>query len=297
MKIYFLAAQPCALYVNGIFFGTVNHFERFADVSLSDGLFIEFIPENALPIRFFLNENIRFQAPQNCEVFLQRDAISIHAKNFFSNDLSLRLIAQMRDKDTLATVFQQGQIHLSMQTANGFFNDILPASFRDCSLHFSGDLLFLKSPSQLAIYTQKGKRIFLEEVLEWSVENEVLHAILPLSDSQKRTADCQWSLKNGECVCQQFILREPSTPRPFSLLAYAFFECVLIGGNFNDLLTDDFLPEREKLLEFLGDFERVTPTDDENVCGLIKPKSKNIFEVEYYSIEVENGKIADIKKI
>jgi hypothetical protein len=60
MKIYFLASQPCALKIGGTFFGMVNDFERFAEFSLKDNLFVEFIPENALPICFFLNESIRF---------------------------------------------------------------------------------------------------------------------------------------------------------------------------------------------------------------------------------------------
>jgi hypothetical protein len=60
MKIYFLSSKPCILTVNGAFFGTVNGFERFAEVSLKDNLFLCFTPENALPVNFFLTENIRF---------------------------------------------------------------------------------------------------------------------------------------------------------------------------------------------------------------------------------------------
>jgi hypothetical protein len=54
MKVYFLSSQPCILTLNGAYFGTTDTFERFLELSPKDNLFVEFTPENGLPIRFFL---------------------------------------------------------------------------------------------------------------------------------------------------------------------------------------------------------------------------------------------------
>ena len=59
MKIYFLSARPCALTLNDTYFGITDTFERFAEISLKDRTFVRFAPEGALPIGFFLTENIK----------------------------------------------------------------------------------------------------------------------------------------------------------------------------------------------------------------------------------------------
>ena len=92
MKIYFLSSRPCALTLNDAYFGLTDRFERFAELSLKDGIFVRFTPENAQPIGFFLNENIRFSPPVGCEVYLLTNAIAIYARDFPPTDFSLKLL-------------------------------------------------------------------------------------------------------------------------------------------------------------------------------------------------------------
>ena len=300
MKIYFLASQPCALKIGGTFFGMVNDFERFAEFSLKDNLFVEFIPENALPICFFLNESIRFSPPANCDVYLLKDGIAIYARAFTPTDLTLRPIAQKRFDELLVTVFQQGYLQLSIQTPDHFFNATLPPSFSVCEIFLHGGFIFLKSPLQLAVFTKTGKQLFLERVLSWSADDKELRAVLPLSDARNRVADCTWELCETECKCTNFILRQSAenvAEPPPDLLAYAFFESLLIGADPTEFLSNELIPDADKISSFLGDFESVIPTDTLNVCGLIKRKSENLFEVVYYRTEMQNGKITDVKRI
>ena len=63
MKIYFLSSRPCALFLDGEFAGKTDLFERFADVSPKDNVFVRFVPEGALPVSFFLTERLRFSPP------------------------------------------------------------------------------------------------------------------------------------------------------------------------------------------------------------------------------------------
>ena len=89
--------MPAALTVNGAYLGIVDGFERSAELALRDNLFVRFEPENALPISFFLTEQIRFSPPENCEVYLLKDGIAIYARDFPPNDCMLKPITQKRE--------------------------------------------------------------------------------------------------------------------------------------------------------------------------------------------------------
>ena len=129
MRIYFLSALPCALSVNGCHFGLCNHFERFADLSLKDENYILFQPQGAGAIGFFLTEEIRFTPPFGCEVYLLNDGIAIYANDFPPIDFSLTVLSQQKQEKTLATLYKQGTLQLSIESEFGFFISTLPPSF------------------------------------------------------------------------------------------------------------------------------------------------------------------------
>lgn len=296
--MYFLSSMPCALRLGGVFFGAVDSFERFAEVSLKDNLFVEFIPENALPVCFFLNDQIRFTPPVGCEVYILRDGIAVYAKDFPPSDLAFSLIAQRREGKTLATVFKQGRIYFSVQSESGVTTDILPRDFAECELSFSDGCWLLKSPRSLAVYSLQGERLLLENVLSYSVEQGLLRARLPLSDSQRRVADCAWELSDEGCKRTEFTLKQyaegENSGVPEDLIPYAFFESVLIGANYADLLSEALQSKTDLLVDFLKDFTDVILTDDPSTCGLIRKKAEGLFEAAYYTVKMEKGKIIDI---
>lgn len=302
MKIYFLSSQPCALRFNGVYFGVTDHFERFAEVSLSDRLFVEFSPQNANPICFFLTEDIRFSPPKGCTVYLLPNAIAIYAKEFQPIDCALKIIAQKRFTDNLVTVFQQGPIQLSLETEKGFFVETLPPSFSACDIDFHNNLFFIKAEKQLAIYTKAGKCVFLEEILEYSIEENTFNATLPLSDRLGRQAKCSYSLTDDGCYQTGFLLQQYRNQEQNDekitdeLLPYAFFESVLIGAEYNAFFSDELLKNADKIRSFLGDFKGVTLTQDSKTCGLIYQKAPDLYEITYYTVELEQGKITDVHR-
>ena len=303
MKIYFLSSRTCALTLNGAFFGITNDFERFAEISLKDNFFVCFSPENATPVSFFLTENIRFQPPTGCDVYLLKDGIALYAHGFHPLDCTLRAIAQIREQDCVATVFQQGEIQLSLQSQKGFFVAPLPSCFSECELQFQNGLLFIRAPQTLAVFTQSGKRLFLEQILSHEIENGVLKVVLPLSDSLGRVAECSYALEENACVRQSFILKQSRTREGCTkenaireeLIAFAFFESVLLGLEYAEMLAPCLRERAHELPSFLGAFSAVTVTDDPRVCGLVRRKGEGLFEVAYFRVETENGKITDIK--
>lgn len=294
MKIYFLSSEPCILRLGGVYFGCVDTFERFARVNLSDGVFAEFIPENALPITFFITEELLRTSPCGCETYILRDAIAIYTRDFAPVDCRLRPITQLRDGNRLATLFQQGETQVSVQTTENFFVAALPSCFRQAELAFKGDLLFVKSADSLAIFNGSGRRLFLEKTLSYSVENDVLSVRIPLAESLGRVADCEYTLSDGECTRKSVVLSQARTERREELFAFAFFESVAIGAAFEEFLDEEMQPKAAELRAFLGDFRFVLPTEDENCCALFYQKAERLYEAKYFTLFVKNGKIVDV---
>ena len=301
MKTYFLSSLPCMLTVNGVYFGVCNDFERFADVELTDKLFIQFTPENAQPIGFFLTENIRFSPPQGVDVYLLKDGIALHARAFIPLDTTLRPVQQVQTDGGVATLFFQGELHLSLQTAGGVFIATLPPSFRDCKVEYAEKVFLLHTDNEIAIFNNKAERLLLEHVHGYAIQDGKLRLEIPLCDRLGRVACATYDLQNG-CARESFTLRQARTENGETdensvkeeLLAYAFFEGILIGADYACFLSDELQNKASELRSFLGEFIHVTFTDSPYVCGLVKKKKDRLFEVSYFRVSVENGKICDI---
>ena len=297
MKIYFLSSRPCALTLNGVFFGITDLFERSAEVCLADKIFACFTPQGSLPLSFFITEEIINTPPDGCEVYLLRDGIAIYAQDFPPSDFTLRPLLQAREGEKLATVFSQGSLQLSIESPLGFFNAKLPPSFTPNSISFHREYLLLEGEGKIALFSIEGKLLLSEKIVEYSLNGDTLNATIPLSDRLQRQAKCEWTLQNGECKLTRFLLSQSSATdkTPPDLLAYAFFESVLIRADFTAFLADELIPDAENIRAFLGNFIAVTLTHEPTVCGLVRKKKERLFLVEYYSVEIEKGKIIDVK--
>ena len=290
------------LSLNGVFYGVTDSFERFADIHLADHVFVKFTPEGAHAIGFFLTEEILSAPPNACEVYILQDGIAIRACNFEPIDHTLRPICQQRFGDTTVSVFQQGHIQVTIQGPEGFFNSTLPPFFSTCKLSKHGDLFFIEGKNHLTAYTGGGKCVLLEEILSFSVTETELNATLPLSDSLGRVADCVWKLEKNGCCRTHFSIRQERTYNGETdgdkirdeLLPYTFFERVLLGENYAELLSDDLQPKAKSVVTFLGDFHAVTLTASPYTCGLIREKAPRLYEANYFTVTVEGGKIVDI---
>lgn len=298
MKLYFLSSQPCALRLGGVFFGMTDRFERYADVSLQDNIFVEFLPENSLPVTFFLTENIRFSPPQHCEVYVLADGIAVYAAEFTPTDFTLKTLWQQRLGNTLLTVFAQGQLQLAVQTPKNGFTAYLPPALCDFNAELYGDFVLLSGVThgrkRLLIFHENGKKILDEEILSYSLSDGTLRAELPLSERLGRTAVCTWSLENEGIKRTEFTLRAPAKSGderilPDELLPYAFFESVLIGANYAEFLSDELAENADKIVGFLGDFIAVTLTDDPLTCGLVRKKAERLYSLSYYRVNIQSG--------
>ena len=303
MKVYFLSSTPCALTLNGVFFGITDKFERFAEIALQDNLYAQFSPQNALPIGCFLSEQLRFSPPNGFDVYLLPDAIALYAHEFPPSDFTLKTIAQKRKDNTLITLFQQGKTQISIESEHGFFLLPLEDSFCTAEIDFFGDLIALKTEKTLALFTRFGTQVFCENVLSYSTNNDTMHVVMPLFDGLGRVAECTYLLRADGCERTSFTLKQAVSSTgerdgeiiAEELLPFAFFESVLLGLNYTEFLSEELREKADFLREFLGDFISVVPTKNVNVCGLVFRKGERLFEVRNFSVTVENGKITDLQ--
>ena len=297
MKIYFLSALPCALFLNGAYFGATNNFERFLDVSPSDRIFAELIPEHALPVRFFITEDLRFSPPDGCEVYLLKDGIAVYAREFPPNDFTLQPILQKRIDETLVTVFKQGATQVSFERNGELFVATLPPSFCVSDVKKARAFFLLEGNGQIMLFDARARLLLCEYVAEYALDDDGITALLPLSDRLRRFADCRFQFTENGIKQTKFTVRQSGENEESvteEILPYAFFESVCIGAEFENMLSPALQEKADELRGFLGNFCSVTLTDDPKEIGLIYPKAERLFEVRYYRVEIENGKICDI---
>ena len=292
MKLYFLSSTPCILRVGGAYFGQVGDFEKFAEITLKDNLFAEFIPQNALPVCFFLNEDLLFSPPKGVELYLTEHGAAIFVREFPPNDFSLKLIAQNRFENTLVTVFSQGETQVAIEDGKELFLCRL-APFPACEILQTGGVFLLKSADLLYALNGRGEILLRKNYLAYTATDDGFSIVCPLGDSLGRRSKESYTAKNGTLSRTEYSLLSPQSEE-HAPIAYAFFESVLIGGDFQAFLSDELTEKADGLKEFLGDFLSVVVTDDPFKAGVVKRRRERVFDVVYYQVETENGKITDI---
>lgn len=294
MRIYFLSSIPAALYVGGAYFGKVSSFERFAEISLSDNLPIRFEAEGMLPLPFFLSDRLPLAPPSGVDVYRLPTGLALYAHGFIPADQMLSVIAQKRNGELLATVVKQGGISLGIESPNGFFNASLPPSFCICEVFFVGNLILLKSPTQVAVFTSFARLLLMENYQELSIEDAGFSLTVPLSDHYGRVAECHYTVQEGNIQQDGYTLKQSSDTPKDGLIAYGFFESVRIGADFTDFLSADLPLSQDGAKEFLGDFVHVLPCEQPTECLLVYKKAERLFDVRKFTVTVHEGKITDI---
>lgn len=294
MRIYFLSSQPAALYVGGAYFGQTHDFERYAEISLQDHLPVRWEAEGMHPVTFFLDERLPLQPPTGVSVYRLQNGLAVYCDGFQSTDDALRVIAQARKGDTLATVCRQGGVFLGIDSPKGFFSATLPPSFADCQLFFVGALVGVKTAEEVAVFSTAAERLLLERYTAIEEREGELCLTIPLSDRYQRQADCRYAIGENTLLRTSYQLRQAEVAEKEGLIAYAFFESVRIGADFSAFLCEDLQKNAPSVREFLGDFLHVLPTENPKQCLLVYKKEERLFDVRPFNIEVEKDIITDI---
>ncbi len=293
MRVCFLSEKLCALKIGGAYLGFVDGFERTTELDPKDGLFCELSPCDGefLPLCFRFDEAFLLSPPPQAELYYTEQGVAVYLSGFLRADQTLRVLKQERLGGSLFTLTRQGKLQLALDNETGFHLTELPDCFETCTFSARREGFLLTAPTAFALLSHSGELLLLNEgtLLE---SGETLKAEVPFHDSLGHTALCEW--REGKLVnCSIRAAGEP-TPATFAL---ALFESALIGADVRPFLSDALAQKAGSLKEYLGDFRSIVLTDSPEKVGLVYPRKERVFDVRYYSVELSDGKISNIKPL
>ncbi len=304
MRIYFLSYKPAILKLNGLYVGGIDLFERHIEIDLADSVLAEIVPgENLQGVNFFINEKLLFAPPPFLDVYLMDGEALIYVREYGNKGVNLNVICQTRFCGELVTVFSQGGAYLSVEGGDYSLTP-LPARFMNAKFEEKAignmPVLAIWGGNALLILNDRGKRIFMNEV-ERAEFSDVLEITAAFETCTAAKAECLYDY-DGEKLTLVSSKTVETRPPEKNVLHFAFFESILTCGDFTSYLCDDLKGRAGTLKEYLGEFVSVTvPTEkfyaehgDVRAAGLVYPKAENLFEVKYFAVDLENGKITNI---
>ena len=289
MRVYFLAEKLCALTINGALLGTVDGFERSAEMEPSDGLICEFAPLcGFLPVRFRFDEQFLLAPPAEITLYYTERGVAIYCSGFLRADQSPRTVWTDMIAGTDLSLEVQGRVRLFMENENGKRYIPLSDAFEACTVRGCGENFLLETPEAFLLLSRRGEKLVEAEGRVTETGN-LLSAEVPFHDSQGHSALCTW--EGGKLTaCTVRTVREPTE----ATFALALFESVLIGADILPFLHENLAEKAPKLREYLGDFRSVVLTDEPNRVGLCYERRERIYDIRYFRVTLEDGKISNI---
>ncbi|MBQ5926901.1 MAG: hypothetical protein IIX01_03140 [Clostridia bacterium] len=298
MKFYFLSSRPSILKIGGAYFGTVGTFEKFAEITPEDNLFAEFIPQNALPVGFFINDELRFHPPLGVEVYFLKNGVCIFVKDYPPADQTFSLIAQKRFSSLLVSVFRSGNIQAVFSFENQETVCPLEEEFSLSNVFLHENLVYIEGQNVLAVFTKNGNLLFKERFTEYRLFDGGMTVTTPLSDGLQTQIQQRFTLHENAVHRQEYTVlsrKEFQQELYEKTIPYLFFQSVLLSLDFERFLSDSLKEKTQNIHEFLGEFVAVAFSDTEKEIALVRKKRERVFELSYYQVEMKDGKIVDIK--
>lgn len=304
MRIYFLSYTPAVLKLNGLYVGTIDCFERHVEINPCDKILAEIVPgDNLQSVNFFIDEKLLEKPPEFMDVYLTDGDALIYIREYACKDVKLNVIYQTRFYGNLITVFSQGGVYLSSEGTEYSLSP-LPACFSSVSAEIKTidgrDVLAIFGGNSLLIISDSGKTIFLNPA-EQADFGDGLTVTTVFETCTAAKAICKFSYDGEklELISSKTVETQPPEE---NILHFAFFESVLTRGDFAKYLDDGLKQKAGDLKSYLGEFVSVTvPPEkfylthgDVAAAGLVYPKSKNLFEVKYFAVQLNGGKISNI---
>ncbi len=304
MRVYFLSCAPAVLKLNGLYVGRIDSFERHIELDPADRVLAEIVPgDNLQAVNFFLDEQFFSCPPDFADVYLLENDALVYIREYGQKDVKLQVVFQTRFCGNLITVFSQGGIYLSCEGADYLLTP-LPAQFCACRAEqhtLAGrDVLALYGGNKLVIISDKGNVIF-KNTVEAAEFGDSLFVRAPFETCAAAKAECYFSY-DGEKLTQTGGKTVETRPPEPNVAHFAFFESVLTCGDFTKYLDDSLKPKAGDLKSYLGNFVSVTvPTEkfytlrgNLTAAGLVYPLKSNLYEVKYFAVEMQNGKITNL---
>lgn len=308
MRIYFLSAVPAALKLNGLYLGVIDKFERRVDIGEGERVFAEAVPaDNSQSLNFFIDAEFIKKPPQFCDVYLMGSDALIYLKRYPQKETKLRVYAQKRLGGCLATLYGLGAVFLSCEAYGETENYELDDAFAEATLEENSvngfPVILVRGKNCVAAVSESGKLVFMN-----AAENCECGSALKIRVKHETCAnletECEFSYDGTKMTLVSSTTRELAPPAE-GAEHFAFFESALTRSDCAKYLCEELKPKAKDINAFLGDFIGVTVPPENffaehgeiRAAGLVYAKTKNLFEVKYFAVNFENGRITNVYEI
>lgn len=315
MRIHFSSQKECFLRLGGVLMGSCGKVEKFIDMEQNSELLVEFLPVdgNLLPLCFVINAAF-FQNPPSCiQLYQYGIGVDIVAAHFQPRVADLQVLEQKRVGNLLATFVKQQNMQLLLENNKTFANLALPLvdsyTLEEIQLAATPLLLFTyqkDGKKMLLVYNQNCKLLLKQEYSSYTI-TENLQLTLKYNNVAQYTLQQSYVLEKDGLHCKQESLQADENFAIENLHArlfpFAFFQAMLIGADIKDYLAPTLQDKQTLLKEYLGQFIDVQiPKDifyhvygEVNAVALIYQKAETVFEIKFFTLQLENGKICNLQ--
>ena len=286
MKVYFLSDRPSALTLNGVYLGLIDGFERSVQLDPNDRIFAEISPPSCIPLRFCIDQDFLFAPPPHINLYYSDGDVAVYAYGFAQEDQTLKVLLEERLGAARFTLYRQGEMYLRYENGK---THIIPLNdaFETCRLAEIRDGYLLTGSGAFLLLGRNGQ-VLAQSEGEVLQQSEPLTVEIPFHDAMGHTVVSEW--KNGQLVTTSVRAKRTPTEATYAL---ALLESVKIGVDPAPYLHEKIRHKADALKEFLGDYHSVVLSDPQRI-GLVYERRERVFDVRYFTITLEDGKISNI---
>lgn len=300
MKVYFLSEEPAALKLDGQYAGTIDLFERFAEIDAARGAFAEILPHSdGEAHNFFICESFFKKPLPFAQVYDLGEDKLIYIKEYPPKK-TLDIIAQGKAGGVLVTVFRLGGIYAATE-AGGAQLHALGGKFKSAEISAENiggcEYAAVRGKGALALFRGENLVFFGEgESFEFG---ETLKLKRTLCTCTRAVTREEYAF-GGDRFLSRAQKTEHGRAAGGSLIPFAFFESVLYGGC-EEYLCDGLKEKAGLLKDYLGKFSAVLPPCEsaekkygKSAAGLVYGGENGVFTVKYFIAETDGGKVTNI---
>lgn len=310
MRLYFLSERTAALKLNGAYLGVIDCFERFVDIDRGGKILAEVVPDgDALPLSFFIDDNLFSDPPDYLDVYLTGGDAVIYVSRFEKRSHELKVVAQVNFRGGQYTLFlTDGRVYLNCERGENCSLYELPQSCANAALTESViggfPVLLAEGDGYVTVISEDGRRIFYNAAESWQCGDKLIVTV-NFNTCAGCAATCTFGY-DGNSMTLEGSRTEERVPPAANVMHFAFFESILTRGNYIKYLSDDLKESAAALPEFLGEFVDVTVPHGafndahpqiNHAAGLVYPVKKNLFNIKYYAVDIADGKITNIYEV
>lgn len=311
MYFYFFSDYSAVVKLQGIYYGKIGNVAKFCRIDPPYPLVeILSLSEDGRSYTFFPNEEFLKFPPKDLSV---TDIRGGYLLRFFKTVKGgeFKIVAQEKFQDGSVTVFCDDLFKLSLETKSGFYAENLDFKPENAGFTIgsgaSTGLLFCEfysaSGKTLCVYRTNTPALLLKKSYEeFTVTEKGFKIKEKLFDVAKHTVEYFYSFDGEKVTETERIVKDGDgfdrNALTDKILPYAFCEEFLVKGDYKFYLSDNIKENADKLKDYFGEFIGVTTPPlfrDYREVGLIKKISERRYAVDYFTFDVENGKIVNIK--